>query len=43
MIIACALAARADFIVTGDRRHFPEPSYGPATVVNARELLDRLR
>ena len=40
--IACAVAARAQFLVTGNRRHFPEPSYGAAEVVNARQVLDRL-
>ena len=40
--IAWALAARADVLVTGNRRHFPEPRSGAATVVNARELLARL-
>lgn len=40
--IACAVAAGAQFLVTGNRRHFPEPFYGTAEVVNARQLLDRL-
>ncbi len=39
--IACAIAAEADFIVTGNRRHFPQARYGTAEVVNARELLAR--
>ena len=29
-------------LVTGNRRDFPEPFYGTAAVVNARQLLDRL-
>ena len=44
--IACAMAAPVgvpvDVLATGNRRHFPEPSYGTAAVVNARQLLDRL-
>lgn len=38
----CALAARADFLVTGNKRHFPEASYGPTRVVSAGELLGRI-
>lgn len=37
--VACAIAAGAAFIVTGNRRHFPEPRYGTAQVVNAGQLL----
>jgi predicted nucleic acid-binding protein len=40
--IACAIAAQADVIVTGNERHFPEPHYGPTRVVNAADLLDRI-
>ena len=40
--IACAMAANADFLVTGNRRHFPAERYGSAAVVNARELLAQL-
>ncbi|MFI4986409.1 MAG: putative toxin-antitoxin system toxin component, PIN family [Alphaproteobacteria bacterium] len=38
--LACAQAARADFIVTGNKRDFPQGQYGPTRVVNAGELLD---
>jgi putative PIN family toxin of toxin-antitoxin system len=38
----CAQAAQADFIVTGNKRDFPESPYGPTRVVNATELLDRI-
>jgi len=38
----CAHAARADFIVTGNKRDFPDAPYGPTHVVNASELLDRI-
>jgi predicted nucleic acid-binding protein len=38
--IACALKANADFIVTGNKRHFPCASCGTAQVVNGREFLD---
>jgi uncharacterized protein len=38
----CAQAARADFVVTGNKRDFPDGSYGSARVVSAGELLDRI-
>jgi uncharacterized protein len=38
--LQCAEAAQADYIVTGNKRHFPETSYGVTRVVNAGELLD---
>ena len=37
-----AQAARADFIVTGNKRDFPDAPYGPTRVVSAGELLDRI-
>ena len=40
--IDCAITAGADFIVTGNKRHFPDTPYGSARVVNAAELLDRI-
>jgi uncharacterized protein len=36
--LECAEAAGADFLVTGNKRHFPE-SWNRTRVVNARELL----
>jgi predicted nucleic acid-binding protein len=42
MFMACAAAAQADYLVTGNRRHFPDPLYGSARVVNARELLEHI-
>lgn len=38
--IACALAADAEFLVTGNKRHFPAQSCGQTKVVSARELLE---
>lgn len=38
--IACALAGKADFLVTGNKRHFPRKAYGNTRVVNAGELLE---
>jgi putative PIN family toxin of toxin-antitoxin system len=38
--IACALAAKAEFLVTGNKRHFPQHAVVGAKVVNAAELLD---
>lgn len=40
--IACAMAAKADFLITGNKRHFPAHSYGSARVVTARELIECL-
>lgn len=38
----CAAAARADYIVTGNARHFPQ-DLPPTRIVNARQLLDNLK
>jgi len=38
----CAQAAQADYLVTGNKRDFPQTSYGPTRVVSAGELLDRI-
>jgi uncharacterized protein len=38
--IACALAAKAEFLVTGNKKHFPPVS--SIRIVGARELLDVL-
>jgi len=38
--IACALAGKADVLVTGNKRHFPETEPSGAKVVNAAELLE---
>ncbi|MBV8773172.1 MAG: PIN domain-containing protein [Deltaproteobacteria bacterium] len=40
--LACAKAGRVDFIVTGNKRHFPSRASGPIRVVNAAQLLDRI-
>ena len=40
--IACALAAEAEFIVTGNKRHFPAESCGRTRVVSARDLMEIL-
>jgi len=40
--LQCAETAQADYLVTGNRRHFPEASYGVTRVVSAGELLDRI-
>lgn len=41
-LLDCAQASRADFIVTGNKRDFPNGPYGPTRVVSAGELLDRI-
>ena len=40
--LACAKTASADFIVTGNKRHFPQNICGEVEVLNASELLDRM-
>jgi len=40
--LLCAHAAQAEFIVTGNKRDFPDAPYGPTRVVSAGELLDRI-
>jgi putative PIN family toxin of toxin-antitoxin system len=40
--IACARAGEADFLVTGNKRHFPAESYGSARVVSPRKLIEYL-
>jgi uncharacterized protein len=40
--LACAKAAEVDFLVTGNKRHFPPHSCGTIRIVNAAELLDRI-
>ena len=37
--IACAVAGKADFLVTGNKRHFPQSQDIAAKVVSAFELL----
>ncbi len=39
--LECAEAARADFLVTGNKKHFPK-RWKSTEVVNARELLGRI-
>ena len=38
--LACALAAQADFMVTGNKRDFPEDPLGATKVLSAGELLN---
>ncbi len=38
----CAETARAEFIVTGNKRDFPDAPYGDIQIVSAGELLDRI-
>lgn len=40
--LACAYTSFADFLVTGNKRHFPEAQYGTTRVVNASDLLLRI-
>lgn len=38
--LECAEAACADFLVTGNKRHFPK-DWRPSKIVNAREFIDQ--
>jgi putative PIN family toxin of toxin-antitoxin system len=40
--IACALASKADFLVTGNRRDLPDKQIAPTKVVSTSDLLDLL-
>ena len=40
--IACAQAAKAEFLVTGNKRHFPQERLPGILVVAAPELLERI-
>jgi putative PIN family toxin of toxin-antitoxin system len=40
--LAWAKSAGVDFIVTGNKRHFPQRACGAIRVVNGAELLDRI-
>lgn len=39
-LLECAVAGGAEFLVTGNGRHFPE-RYGSTRIVNARRFLER--
>ena len=41
-LLQSAEAARADYIVTGNKRHFPEPADDVISIVSAGEPLDRI-
>jgi putative PIN family toxin of toxin-antitoxin system len=38
--IACAAAGKADFLVTGNKKHFPQTGFKNTRVVSASELLE---
>ncbi len=38
--IQAAFAAKADFLITGNRKHFPEKNYGKTKVVSPKEFLE---
>ena len=40
--LQCAGTAQADYLVTGNKPHFSEASYGVTRVVSAGELVDRI-
>lgn len=40
-VLECAVAAQADFLITGNTKHFPK-SYKTTTVISPRQLLELL-
>ncbi len=40
--LQCADVAQAEFLVTGNRRHFPHSPYGPTYVVSATEPVEAI-
>lgn len=42
VIVATAIKAQADFLVTGDRHLLALGSHGPTEIITPRQLLDRL-
>lgn len=42
MFLHCAEVAQAEYLITGNKRHFPPESCGKVHVLNAGELLDRI-
>ena len=42
-VILCAVASQAEYIVTGNAKHFPLSAYGSARVMQPREMLEELR
>jgi len=38
--IACALAGKVEFLVTGNKKHFPQPHDAGPKIVNSAELLE---
>lgn len=41
-VVECAVTAPAEYIVTGNKRHFPFYSYEGIKIVNAREFLSEV-
>jgi putative PIN family toxin of toxin-antitoxin system len=39
IFLECAEAAAADYLITGNQRHFPAPGWGRLKIVTAREFL----
>ena len=41
-ILECALKAKADFIITGNRRHFPFEEFKGSKIVTPREFINKI-
>ena len=42
-ILECATKAKADFVITGNKRHFPFEEFKGIKVVTPREFINRIR
>jgi putative PIN family toxin of toxin-antitoxin system len=40
--LACAVAARATYLITGNIKHFPQASYGRIRILTPREFYDTM-
>lgn len=40
--LACAIAARASYLITGNTKHFPQPSFGRTRIITPREFYDKM-
>lgn len=43
VFLACALEGKADFLITGNKKHFPAPLCKPILVVSPREFLEIIK
>lgn len=41
-VVECAVEGEVGYIVTGNKRHFPSPTYEGIKIVNAREFMEEV-